>query len=270
MLSLIFRYISNNSPNWDILDLTALPPHHFDLYKQALAAAPLPFHEYFCYGNWYQDGIDFSGDDYIKKRGSSVKRNVIRNRRKLEAVGALEFRMITEPEAIREYMRMYFQTYSRSWKQREAVGSGFISNFMRLSAEKGWLRLGFHFLDGNAIATGFAIVHRGIVYFPKSAYDPEYRRFGIGAIWLAEMMKYFIDIDKVHTIDWLMGDESYKAKWLSKRRERKGLIAFNSTFKGTCFRFFMRTVLPIMRKNVYLNKIKNIGLSKWQQTNLIH
>ena len=41
------------------------------------------------------------------------------------------------------------------------------------------------------------------------------------------VMKHVIDIDRVHTIDYLIGDDPYKKEWMSQRRERHGIIAFN-------------------------------------------
>lgn len=43
-------------------------------------------------------------------------------------------------------------------------------------------------------------------------------------------MEHVIDIDRVAEIDYLIGDDLYKRDWVSCRRERRGLIAFNPAF----------------------------------------
>jgi hypothetical protein len=41
------------------------------------------------------------------------------------------------------------------------------------------------------------------------------------------MLEHAIDIDGVEEVDYLSGDDSYKSDWMSDRRERWGIIAFN-------------------------------------------
>ena len=40
-------------------------------------------------------------------------------------------------------------------------------------------------------------------------------------------MEHVIDVDKVEVVDYLSGDDAYKKDWMSDRRERRGIIAFN-------------------------------------------
>jgi CelD/BcsL family acetyltransferase involved in cellulose biosynthesis len=46
-------------------------------------------------------------------------------------------------------------------------------------------------------------------------------------------MQHVIDIDGVTQVDYLTGDDAYKQDWMSHRRERWGMVAFNPrTLKG--------------------------------------
>ncbi len=46
-------------------------------------------------------------------------------------------------------------------------------------------------------------------------------------------MQHVIEVDQVREIDYLSGDDAYKQDWMSHRRERWGILAFNlRTFKG--------------------------------------
>jgi CelD/BcsL family acetyltransferase involved in cellulose biosynthesis len=46
-------------------------------------------------------------------------------------------------------------------------------------------------------------------------------------------MQHVIDVDRVREIDYLIGDEPYKQDWMSHRRERWGIVAYNPrTLKG--------------------------------------
>jgi len=50
---------------------------------------------------------------------------------------------------------------------------------------------------------------------------------------MAEMFRYVIDTDRVTLIDFLSGDDAYKSDWMSDRREKIELVAFNTaSFRG--------------------------------------
>jgi hypothetical protein len=40
-------------------------------------------------------------------------------------------------------------------------------------------------------------------------------------------MQYVIEQDRVTEVDYLIGDDAYKKSWVSDRRERWGLVAYN-------------------------------------------
>jgi hypothetical protein len=47
------------------------------------------------------------------------------------------------------------------------------------------------------------------------------------------MLEHVLDVDKVREVDYLTGDDAYKANWMSDRRERWGIMAFNpKTIRG--------------------------------------
>jgi CelD/BcsL family acetyltransferase involved in cellulose biosynthesis len=159
-------------------------------------------------------------------------------------------------------MKTYFHVYAKSWKKGERVGPNFYMDFTEQAAKKGWLRLGLVILDSIPIAAGFAIVCDGFAYFAKSGYDERYKNLGAGSIWLAEMIKYVIDVDKVSVIDLLRGEDEYKRRWVAKRRERKGLLLFNNNLKGNCLSLLIQYALPTFNRYKYISKIKALAASK--------
>ena len=42
------------------------------------------------------------------------------------------------------------------------------------------------------------------------------------------MMAHVIEQDGVSTVDYLTGDDNYKRDWMSTRRERRGIAAYNT------------------------------------------
>ena len=92
----------------------------------------------------------------------------------------------------------------------------------------------------------------------KTVYDQDYKKYSPGKILTAEMMKYVIDIDKVKTVDYVQGDESYKRDWTPKRRERKGMLIFNNNIKAQYLALLNNRILPAFNKYEYLKKIKGV------------
>ena len=77
------------------------------------------------------------------------------------------------------------------------------------------------------IAAQLWLVRGGRALIYKLAYDEEYKRFSAGSVLTAELMRHAIDVDRVDDIDYLTGDDAYKADWMSQRRERLGMVAFD-------------------------------------------
>lgn len=181
---------------------------------------------FFCFGNWHLKVAGRSFDDYFVSVPSQIRKNVIRSRKKLEEHGAWELRIVTEPgDALEESIRDYETVYAASWKVPEPF-TGFVPGLIRAAASRGWLRLGIVRLDGEAIASQIWLVRhrRALIY--KMAYAEAHKRWSSGSVLSAALMRHVIDVDGVTEVDYLTGDDKYKADWMSHRRERRGLVAF--------------------------------------------
>jgi len=258
--SLVLQYFSRINRHWDVIDLHSIPEEDgtFEIMGNALNKSGFRNKEYFCFGNWYLDGINYSSNTYFANLSKKKRKNIRLYRNRVEKAGELVFRMITNGDEIETYMKTYFQVYAKSWKKRERVGPKFYMDLTKDVAEKGWLRLGLVFLDNVPIVSGFAIVCDRIAYFEKTAYDEDYKDLGAGSIWFTEMIKYVIDIDNVRTIDFLRGDDKYKRYWVPQRRERKGIMIFNNNLKGNFLNLLIEYIMPVLRQNKILNKIKEL------------
>jgi len=87
--------------------------------------------------------------------------------------------------------------------------------------------LGLAWHGDTPIAAQLWLSSHGRADIYKVAYDEEYKRFAPGSVLTAEVMKHVIDIDQVKEVDYLIGDDPYKKRWLSQRRERWGWVAYN-------------------------------------------
>ncbi len=258
-LSYIFRYLAVRSRDWDMLDLNGFCENSEDskVIRHVLNEANHQYCEKISFENWYTDDISCNGDTYINRLPKKLRAELRRRRVRLSEIGELEVKIIQNPSDVDEYMDYYYELYAKSWKKREGIGPNFHRDFARLAARFGWLRLGFLFLDGSPIAAQFRIVYGDLCVFLKTAYDDKYKKYGPGTILLEEMIKHFIDVDKISKIDFGPGGELYKKKWASQNREMKRILVFSKSVKGFLLATIETKIVPTMHKHRVLTEIKN-------------
>lgn len=183
--------------------------------------------EYFCFGNWHLAVRGRSFDNYYTSVPSRIRNTIRRGRKKLDDAGPWSLQIQAEPgPALEQAIRDFDAIYRKSWKVPEPFPE-FVPGLCRTAAAQGWLRLGVVRLGDVPIASQLWLVRRGKAQIYKLAYDEDYKRFSAGSVLSAEMMRRALDVDQVLDVDYLTGDDGYKADWMSNRRVRKGLVAFD-------------------------------------------
>lgn len=89
------------------------------------------------------------------------------------------------------------------------------------------MRLGLLMLGDRPVAAQIWIVCAGSALIFKLAFDPELRSLSVGTLLTARMLQSALEEDRVREIDYLTGDDPNKKDWMTHRRERYGIIAFN-------------------------------------------
>ncbi|MCR5866042.1 GNAT family N-acetyltransferase [Aquincola sp. J276] len=197
----------------------------YALLQEALRAAGLHCHPYFAFGNWYlpSEGLDW--DTYWKQRSSGLRSTCKRMGRKFEADGGT-LEIVTGGDRLDSAIEAYHTVYASSWKPQEPY-PGFMPGLVRMCAEHGWLRLGVARLNGQAVATQLWIVAGGRAEIYKVAYDEAHKAYSLGSLVTEMLMRHVLEHDRVREVDFLAGDEKYKQQWMTQRRERWGLVAYN-------------------------------------------
>ena len=215
------------------VDLRPLDPctPEFQQLKQALSEAGYWVDDYFCFGNWYLDVEGRSFDAYLQSRPSQLRNTLQRAYGKLDKAGGdtKAWRIVIQQhddDALENAIEAFGQVYARSWKQPEPQAD-FIPGLCRTAARAGWLRLGVLYLNDTAIAAQLWLTHGGVANIYKLAYDEEAARYSAGTVLTAAMFEQALDHDRVAEVDYLNGDEPYKRDWMSARRERHGIVAFD-------------------------------------------
>lgn len=227
--------IKNEKPQWDVIRVVPMAsesPFLLEL-RDALNAAGFVTQEFFSFGNWYFPVEGRSYAEYISGRPSVLQNTLRRKAKKLEQTGRARVEVITAETDIERAIKDYSTVYNASWKIPEPYPN-FVPGLIRTCVRQNWLRLGLVYLDDAPIAAQLWIVREGVAYIYKLAYKEEFASLSAGTILTARLMQHVLDVDHVREIDYLSGDDDYKKAWMSHRRERWGLLAFNQrTLKGT-------------------------------------
>ena len=213
---------------WEEVDFSPLAPEA-DSFAALFAALRgvglLPF-KYYCFGNWYLPVEGRSYAEYYEGLPSRLKNTVKRKGKQFFATGAARLEIVTGGERIEPAIADYLKVYASSWKVSEPF-PGFIPGLIRACAELGWLRLGVAYLRDEPVAAQIWIVAHGRAAIFKLAYNEAFASYSAGSILSAHLMQHVLDVDKVSEVDYLIGDDPYKQDWMSRRRERWGIIAYN-------------------------------------------
>jgi CelD/BcsL family acetyltransferase involved in cellulose biosynthesis len=179
-------------------------------------------YDYDCFGNWHLP-VSGSASDYLDSRPGEVRSTLRRMGKKFAAAGGrIEILHRAGPADVDSFV----QVYRSSWKQPEPYPE-FMPGLIRLCSDRGWLRLGLASVGTQPAAAQLWMVSAGKASIYKLAYDPAFKQFSPGSLLTAAMMAHVIDEDRVREVDYLSGDDAYKQAWMSHRRQRIGIVAYN-------------------------------------------
>lgn len=248
----LLKTLKSAPERWSALRLFPIPNER-PVYQQtlnALTSSGWKSFQYFCFGNWYLPVAGRSFDVYWQGLSSKLRNTVTRKRKKFLAGGG-RVEIVSGGPAIEQSIEAYQKVYHASWKKPEPF-PGFIPGLIGQFAAKGNLRLGLAWLENEPVAAQIWLIcgDRASIY--KLAYDEKHAKLSAGSILTAHLMRHVIDVDQVQEVDYLSGDDEYKQQWMSHRRERWGVIAYNPAtvpgFLGMCGQYFRRSIKRLLGK----------------------
>ena len=164
---------------------------------------------------------------YWPARPSALRNSVERGRRRLDKAGTWRIDIHSQTsDALEGAIAAYEAVYAKSWKTPEPCPA-FMPGLIRLAANLGWLRLGVLWLNDEPLAAQLWLVCEGKANIYKLAYVQGFEKLSAGSVLTTALMQHTMDVDGVSEVDYLSGDDAYKADWMALRRERIGLVAFD-------------------------------------------
>jgi hypothetical protein len=176
--------------------------------------------------NWYADtsGLDYA--QYLARVPSSFPSTSQKRRQAFLKKGTGSIAITQSEQGLDEAIAAYTSVYAASWKVPEPFPH-FMPGLIRLAAREGWLRLGVLRIGDEpaAVQLWFVVAGRALIY--KVAYAAKFEKLSVGSILTCALIDHVISVDRVRELDFLSGDDAYKAKWMFARRDRHTLVAFN-------------------------------------------
>jgi CelD/BcsL family acetyltransferase involved in cellulose biosynthesis len=217
--------------------------------QEALQTSGLETFKFFCFGNWH---LRVDGDlaDYLKTRSGTLRSTIKRMTKKFAADGGT-LELLVDSTHLARGLDAFQQVYRAKWKKEEPFPQ-FIPGLVQTCAERGWLRLGVAWHNGQPIAAQLWIVANGKANIYKVAYNEDFKPYAPGTLLTALLMAHVIEQDRVTEVDFLIGDDPYKKTWMSHRRERWGIIAYNPKTLGGLLglgkEVLGRTLMPLVAR----------------------
>jgi len=271
-LTTLFKSLRGAEQDWASLRLNPMPKEQ-PIYEATIRALKnagwLPF-SYYCFGNWYLSVEGRSYSEYSEALPSRIRNTIKRKSRHFYSRAGGKLEIVTGNDSVDRAIEAYNKIYLSSWKKPEPFPD-FIPCMIRLFANKDQLRLGIAYTNDIPVAAQIWIVSHGRAAIYKLAYDENYSDLSAGSILTEHLMRHVIDVDKVHEIDYLIGDDAYKKDWMNHRRERWGIMAYNprtlAGLLGSANEIVRRTVKTVLNRfgkpatleNTFNNFIRHKG-----------
>ena len=240
--------------SWGVIDLNFMDPEsrEYSIFINAFKEHGLVSKKYFWRACIFENVKDITYADYLASRSKAVKKTYAYKQRKLEKTGTTRFELVSNSENIESAIADYEHVLSKSWKGAEPFPQH-AAGLIREAASAGTLRLGLYYIDNKPVATHLWIVSAGRATICKHHHDAEFNKQSVGAILTLRMFEYALDVEKVHTIDFGVGDEPAKRYWLNDEEPLSGIVSFNCKTINGLLAFSLYTSREI------LSSIKNFA-----------
>ena len=179
--------------------------------------------------------LNGSFEEYWKARGSNLRHNLARRRRRLSEKGyALEFRAVRAPEDVSGAIREYGLLEAKGWKAQQgtavtddnAQGRFYREVFERFCARRQAVIYQL-LLNGRVAASDLCLTHNGMLVVLKTTYDEEFSEFSPAFLMREEELKEIYANREARVIEFYGRVMEWHTRWTDEVR---------SLYHVTCYR----------------------------------
>jgi CelD/BcsL family acetyltransferase involved in cellulose biosynthesis len=237
--SAIFRYLSDHSMAWDVMELTDLAedsalldflygyaPDNFDLYQSATNKV-CPYLE-----------LPTDWSRFLQTKSANSRSKILYRRKYLEKRFTVHFVEVSTEKQLNDVFEDMVRLHQgrRTFKGDPGVFSSssfrnFILAVCKSMLHKGRLQLVFMELNGIKVSFYLNMKYGNKVFFYQSGFDMAWSNLSVGYVLLTHLIEKAID-DQCKTYEFLRGEEKYKHEWAKSSIKLTDIIVSNSGFRG--------------------------------------
>jgi len=223
----IYRYLHEElREQWDTLILSGIPAESptIDLWNSFIQEAGKVME---IVGTTACPLIELTGrlEDFVKRISSNERYNLQRKRKRLEQAGRVVYERVSSIHDVGKTFEMFIQLHRMRWGQKAPDGTfrsqqflSFHKEIAKVFGERGWIRLDFLRLNGEAIAGIYGYSYNGRYSFYLPGFNPTiFPQASPGILLLFHCIKEAI-VEGHKQFDLLWGIADYKMAWANGLR----------------------------------------------------
>jgi CelD/BcsL family acetyltransferase involved in cellulose biosynthesis len=238
---------------WDVLLLRDVPRDG----PTSMLLEPLARADRHLTGRWESmrsPWVALGGGAAEARTSAKFRSNLRRRARKLHEAGAVALRRADRPEDVGGALAGFLALEASGWKGRRGTAIGqdprlvaFYGRIARDAAARRALAVRILELDGRAVAVHLGIVHRGVYYLPKTAYDEGLGHASPGQLLQGEVLAE-CEAKGLARFDFLGPDMEWKREWAPSHAPHDWLYVYRPSLQGSVMHTLKHRVRPAVKE----------------------
>jgi CelD/BcsL family acetyltransferase involved in cellulose biosynthesis len=199
--------------------------------------------------------VDRSWQEFLKTRGSKMKKNLRASLRKLEASGPVELKVYETPADVEEAFKVTMDLHRRSWKRKKKVGlslspqfSAFFEGFLMAMARRGQTRVLILRSGSRPVASTIAFLHLDTYFSTEIVHDAEFAACSPGTLLESMELERVMDEGRFGNYDFLGRFLSNKQRWTDQARITHRIYVFRPSLKNWLLDFHYFRAKPMVKR----------------------
>jgi CelD/BcsL family acetyltransferase involved in cellulose biosynthesis len=238
---------------WDVLLLRDLPVDG----PTSCLLEPLARADGHLTGRWRSletPYLELGGEAVESRLSAKFRGNLRRRARRLAELGAVALRREDGADDVEGTLRDFLALEASGWKG--AAGTAIAGDPRVLRFYQGWVReaaarralaVRALTLDGHTVAMHLGLVHRGVYYLPKTAYDERLAAASPGQLLHREVVAE-CEARGLAALDFLGPDMPWKRDWEPRHRPHDWLYVYRPSPLGRALHALRHRVRPAVKE----------------------